>query len=193
MELQQIRAGLWRWTAVHPDAEADPEPGSPAGWPPEVGCVAYAAPDALVLIDPLVPRDGWPALDALAAGKQVATLMTLRLHGRSSEAVIDRYGASTDVPAGVEPMEIARADETMFWIPEHRALVPGDRLVSFGGGLRPCPDSWLGYLKNGLVAEALRGELRKLLELPIELVLVSHGEPVLEGGRDALAAALYSR
>jgi hypothetical protein len=81
----------------------------------------------------------------------------------------------------------------MFWLAEHRALVPGDRLVSFGGGLRPCPDSWLGYLKNGLTGQELREELRKLLELPIELVLISHGEPVLERGRDALAAALYSR
>ena len=36
----------------------------------------------------------------------------------------------------------------------------------------------------------LRELLRPLLELPIERVLVSHGEPVLSGGRDALAEAL---
>jgi hypothetical protein len=29
-----------------------------------------------------------------------------------------------------------------------------------------------------------------LLELPVEMVLMSHGEPVLVGGGDALAAAL---
>lgn len=150
-------------------------------------------PTPLVLIDPLVSDDGWTALDDLVAGNRVVALTTLRFHGRSREAVVERYGASTNVPAGVEPIEIARADETMFWLAEHRALVPGDRLVSFGGGLRPCPDSWLGYLKNGLTGQELREELRKLLELPIELVLISHGEPVLERGRDALAAALYSR
>ena len=36
----------------------------------------------------------------------------------------------------------------------------------------------------------LRESLRPLLDLPVELVLVSHGEPVLENGREAIAAAL---
>jgi hypothetical protein len=89
MELTQIRPRLYRWTAPHPDYEPDAEPDSPADWPEHVGCVAYEAPDGLVLIDPLVP-------DAL----------------------------------------------------------------------------------------------RPLLDLPIELVLVSHGEPVFSGGRDALERAL---
>jgi hypothetical protein len=32
--------------------------------------------------------------------------------------------------------------------------------------------------------------LTPLLELPVEQVLVSHGEPVLTGGREALAGVL---
>jgi hypothetical protein len=36
----------------------------------------------------------------------------------------------------------------------------------------------------------MRAALEPLLELPIERILVSHGEPVLTGGRDALARAL---
>jgi hypothetical protein len=36
----------------------------------------------------------------------------------------------------------------------------------------------------------LRAALRPLLDLPVELVLVSHGTPVLSGGRDAIARAL---
>ena len=35
-----------------------------------------------------------------------------------------------------------------------------------------------------------RRELEPVLDLPIELVLVSHGEPVFAGGREALARAL---
>jgi hypothetical protein len=35
-------------------------------------------------------------------------------------------------------------------------------------------------------------ELRPLLDLPIELVLASHGEPVLAAGRDALRRAIES-
>jgi hypothetical protein len=41
-----------------------------------------------------------------------------------------------------------------------------------------------------MTVNGLRVALRPLLELPIELVLVSHGKPVLEGGRDALERAL---
>ena len=59
-----------------------------------------------------------------------------------------------------------------------------------GGGLRLCPESWLGYLGSGLTLAQLRLVLRPLLELPIELVLVTHGEPVLSGGREALAEAI---
>jgi hypothetical protein len=38
--------------------------------------------------------------------------------------------------------------------------------------------------------EGLKERLRPLLELPVELVLVSHGEPVLQDGHAALSKAL---
>ena len=68
------------------------------------------------------------------------------------------------------------------------ALVPGDVLLGDGnGGVRMCPESWLpGTTKHGDLA----GSLAPLLELPIKRILVSHGEPVLDRGRAALAAAL---
>jgi hypothetical protein len=36
----------------------------------------------------------------------------------------------------------------------------------------------------------LRRTLRPLLDLPVESVLVSHGVPILSGGKPALATAL---
>jgi hypothetical protein len=79
----------------------------------------------------------------------------------------------------------------MIWLPEPCALVPGDRILGDGrGGLRLCPESWLGYLASGITLDGLREALRPLLDLPIELVLVSHGAPVLADGRAALARAL---
>jgi hypothetical protein len=192
----EIRPGLYRWTPSHPAYEPDPEPDSPADWPEQVGCVAYEAPDALVLVDPLVPDDLWAALDRLAKGRRVAVLTTIGFHRRSREAVVERYGASTsrakqNLPHGVETIPIRGAGETMVWIPEHAALVPGDRILGGrDGGLRLCPESWLRYLQSGMTREELRKALLPLLELPIELVLVSHGEPVLSDGREALAAAL---
>ena len=191
MELQELARGLWRWTAPHPEWEPPTETDSPADWPREVGCVAYDAGDTLVLIDPLVV-DGVDELDALARGKQnVAILTTIRWHGRSRDELGKRYDASSTVPEGVEAVEIPRAAETIFWIEEHRALVPGDRILGDRPpGLRMCPASWLRYL-DGVTHDELRQALRgTVLELPVELVLVSHGQPVLHNGRDELQRAL---
>ena len=200
VRIAELRTGLHRWTADHPDAETDPEPGSPADWGPQVGSVAYQAPDALLLVDPLVPDDGWAALDELVErhGQRVAVITTLQFHRRSRDAVVERYGASTSraketLPSGVETVRIEGAGETMVWLPEVGALVPGDRILGDGnGGLRLCPESWLRYLPSGMTRAQLREELRPLLDLPIELVLVSHGEPVLDRGREALARAIDS-
>ena len=193
MEPQELRPGLYRWTAPHPDFEPDPEPDSPADWPEQVGCVAYQGPEALVLIDPLVPEELWPALDRLVEGRPVTVLTTIAFHARSGDAVVKRYDASARLTRGVEMIRIPRAGEAMVWIPEHAALVPGDRILGGReGGLRVCPDSWLSYLPSGITGEELREALRPLLQLPIELVLVSHGEPVLAAGRDELERALSS-
>jgi hypothetical protein len=190
-----VRPGLHRWTTSHPDAEPTPKPGSPADWGPNVGCVAYEADDALLLVDPLVPEDDWVSLDELVGrhARPVMVFVTLPFHRRSREAVMKRYGATDGVPPGVETIEIAGAGETMVWLAGPRALVPGDRILGDeAGGLRLCPQSWLGYLGNGMTRAQLAEELRPLVDLPIELVLVSHGEPVLDGGREALARAIDS-
>jgi hypothetical protein len=200
MQVEELRPGLFRWTAAHPAWTPGAEPESPDDWPEQVGSVAFAAADRIVFIDPQLPAgddDGWRALDALVAahGPRVTVLTTMRFHGRSREQVAARYGAErpriadAEVP-GVEPRPVAGADETVIWLPGPRALVAGDRLIGrVGGGVRVCPQSWLDYLPELTVAD-LRRALRPLLELPVELLLVSHGEPVLGDGRAALAAAL---
>jgi hypothetical protein len=200
VSLTELRPGLLRWTARHPDAEEEPEPESAADWPPDVGCVAYLGRDAIVLIDPLVPEGGAVEreLDALVErqGGPVTILTTVRWHRRSRERLAERYRASTSrareqLPHGVVTIPVPRAGETLVWLPEHEALVPGDRLLGDGdGGLRLCPPSWLRYLPEAMTVEQLREALRPLLDLPVERVLVSHGEPVLAGGSAALAAAL---
>jgi hypothetical protein len=199
--LLELRPGLHRWTARHPDAEADPDPGSPSDWGPDVGSVAYEASDALVLIDPLVPADRADLQDELDAlvrrhGQRVAILTTLQFHRRSRGDLATRYGASTSrakktLPEGVETVQIRGAGETMVWLPEHGALITGDRLLGDERvGVRLCPESWLRYLPSKMTHKRLREALRPLLDLPVEMVLVSHGEPVLRGGGDAIAHAL---
>jgi hypothetical protein len=191
--MEELRPGLYRWIARHPDWEPDQEPESPGDWEPDVGCVAWAAPDGLLLIDPLVSE--WEELDALVErhGPAVHVATTLRFHARSRsrEEVLARYDADESLPAGAEAKQIERADETMFWLAEPRGLVCGDRLMGDGrGGVRMCPESWLSYLRGSCTLDQLREGLRPLLELPIEIVVVSHGEPVLSDGHAALERAL---
>jgi glyoxylase-like metal-dependent hydrolase (beta-lactamase superfamily II) len=102
--------------------------------------------------------------------------------------VTDAYRPGDRLPGGIEALPTARAAEVVFWIPQHRALVPGDVLLGGeDGGLRLCPPTWLPEASS---VEKVAESLRPLLELPVERVLVSHGEPVLEDGGAALAAVL---
>jgi hypothetical protein len=191
--MNELAPGLHRWTAPHPAWAPGAEPESPDDWPQHVGSVAFEAPSALVLVDPLV--EDWAPLDALVErhARPVVVLTTMRFHTRSRDAVAERYGATLaerdEAVEGVERIPIEDGDETMVWLPAPRALIPGDRLLGDGGGgLRMCPESWLRYRPTGLAE--LREGLRALLELPVQMVLVSHGEPVLHGGRAAIERAL---
>lgn len=207
MQVTEICPGLWRWTALHEE------------WGEEVGSVSCETEDGVVLVDPLVPSSEeerfWRALDrdVARAGGAAHVFLTVFWHARSAAAVRDRYrarlwapargraaverraGRVTDVvrpgqrlPGGVEARPTARGTEVVYWLPRFGALVPGDALLGDGeGGLRLPPASWLpSSTTRARLAEALR----PLLELPVERVLVSHGEPVLSGARRALAAAL---
>jgi glyoxylase-like metal-dependent hydrolase (beta-lactamase superfamily II) len=216
MRVTEIAPGLWRWTGRHPDW--NPSDGGPNGWEQEVGCVYLETPSAVVVIDPLVPPEDpdrfWEALDhdVERAGVPVHVLLTVCWHARSAAAIRDRYGAEIwahervlgveqreveptrtfvqgeALPGSVEPYDAARVDEAILWLPSHRALVVGDVMLGAErGGVRLCPARWLG---EGTGHDELRAALRPLLRLPVERLLVSHGEPVLRDGRVVLAGVL---
>ena len=188
MRVEEIGTGLWYWTGLHPDWT--PADGGPEGWEQEVGCVYYEAPAAVVLVDPLVPPEDperfYSALDrdVERAGLPVRVLMTVGAHERSCRELAERYGGTVgERPEGVE-VGAEALGEIVFWIPEHGAIVAGDVLITRGGHLE-VPRAWLGDAYDEAV-----GELAPLLELPVERVLVTHGDPVLEHGREALVDAL---
>ena len=199
IEIEQLATGLWRWVAPHPG-------WSPASeWPRDVASVYVEAADAVCLIDPLVPAGEeerlWAFLDRELerAAKPLATLLTLPWHRRSADVVAARYGSeregwelslrSREPPSGLEPIEIAHADERMFWIPGHRALVAGDVLLGTEGGeVAVCPVSWV--TRAATYPDEFVASLRRLLELPVEMILVSHGEAVRTAGRAALERAV---
>jgi hypothetical protein len=180
--MQELRPGLWTWTAHHPSwSEKDED------WGPEVRSYAYDSGACLVLFDPLAPPS---LIEGLIESQDIAVLLTAEWHKRSAGECVERYGAhifepTDDLPGDVEARRTYYDEEFAYWIPRHAALVTGD---AFGGerGFK-VQDTWL---PEGMTAEEMREGLRPLLELPIELVLVTHGEPVLEDGREALRAAL---
>lgn len=152
----------------------------------------HETPGHAVLIDPLVPAEDGELSSWLAsrcAGREVAVLETIRFHRRSAESLRERYGAAAGAP-GVERFAFPAAEETVYWIGEHRALVPGDLLVVNAGTLALCPQDWLDEMSGAPRRHELAAQMRVLLALEPELVLVSHGEPVQSGATAALAGAL---
>lgn len=200
MDVRELRPGLWRWTAAHPEWEHAEH------WGPEVGSVYAELPDALVMVDPLVPQDEedrfWEALDrdVERVGKPVHVLLTVHWHERSVAAVLDRYKATLwrpeekgTLPAGVHAEVVKGSDwvEALFFLEPHRALIAGDLLIGKAGGGIELPVGWFPKGEQDWAEQELKPELRKrLAELPIELVVVSHGEPVLDDGAAALERAL---
>lgn len=198
----ELRPGLWRWTAHHEE------------WKKEVAAVAFVTSSELVLIDPLLVGDQWQQLEQSLGGRQVHVLLTIHWHARSAADVAERFDGAriwahsrnraavarrapvTDVfriggelPAGLIALEARPRSEVLFWEPRSRALVVGDALLGDGengDGLHTCPGWWLPESTD--LAE-LRSALRLALDLPIELILPSHGAPVLSGVRRALAQA----
>ena len=98
--------------------------------------------------------------------------------------VTDVFRAGDELPGGIRAFQTARKAEVAYWLPEQGAVAVGDVLL--GSPLRLCPESWLGKQTH----DDLRASLRPALELPVERVLVSHGEPVLRDGHAALAAVV---
>lgn len=191
----EITPGLRRWTAFHDH------------WEEDVGSLAVQTSDGLVLIDPIDPPSEVAAADHVLItvywhGRSTGTLGAKRvwasarserpLKSRGIE-VTDPFRAGDALPDGIRALQTARSAEVVYWLPDQRAVVVGDVLLGAGAKPRPtsdplrlCPERWLGKGTH----DDLRRTLRPLLDLPVERVLVSHGEPILSGGKQALAAAL---
>jgi glyoxylase-like metal-dependent hydrolase (beta-lactamase superfamily II) len=185
--IEEVRPGLKRWVSVHPEWKPEEDQLDESYRP--VASVLHHAPNALVLIDPLVPDDLWPSLDAEVKARRAAVIVltTITFHARSRDEVAQRYGAKLGgEPDGVRTFPAERGDEVAVWLEQPRAIVFGDAIIGDrGGGLRLSP-----WSRSDEAREVTRRALRVLLDLPVELVLPSHGEPVLEHGREALAKAL---
>jgi hypothetical protein len=110
VDVQRIADGLWRWTA-----------------PPGVGCIYYEAPDAVVLIDPLVPAAeeekflAYLDRDIGRLALPVSVLLTDTASERSAPFLRERYRAGDRVPDTVEAYAVG--ERMAYFIGPHRALV----------------------------------------------------------------------
>jgi glyoxylase-like metal-dependent hydrolase (beta-lactamase superfamily II) len=185
--IEEIRPGLKRWTTTEHDWKPE-EDLLDVSYRPVASLLLHGT-DALVLVDPLVPGELWPALDDEVAesGAPAIVLTTISFHSRSRDDVARRYGAKLGgSPPGVQQFSMARGDEVALWLEEQRALVFGDAVLGDQqGGLRLTP-----WSKDAAGLARTCEAIRVLLDLPIELVLPSHGNVVLSDGKAALERAL---
>jgi glyoxylase-like metal-dependent hydrolase (beta-lactamase superfamily II) len=194
--VRELQRGVWHWEARHPGWTPS------EGWGPDVSSYAIEEGKRLLLIDPLSP----PSLvDELASGREPVVVLTCPFHRRDARAVVERLGASVFVPppdegdpdpvkghifeagdklpVGVEAFPGIDRNDLVLWIESRRALLAGDTLIDRGRGLE-FPADWA---TRGVPPDEIRESLRRLLELPVELVLPTHGAPT---DRDALERAL---
>ncbi len=203
---EELAPGLRRWTAHHEE------------WRKPVASLAVEAGEDLVLVDPLLAGGQWEALGQLAAGRRLHVVLTTHWHARSAAALAERwpqariwahsrsraavgrrapvsdvFRVGDELPGGLLALAARPRSEVLLWEPRHGALIAGDALLGDGergAGLHTCPASWLPA--SSPLAD-LRATLEPCLELPVRMVLPSHGEPVLEEAAAGLAAALHRR
>jgi hypothetical protein len=187
--MRDVADGLWLWRQRHPAWQDGSD------WEPEVASFAVESGGTTLLLDPLAPppgaREVWERIDALAP--EVVVVLKPD-HVRDVDLFVRWYAARAygpylfwrddvpktqlepvypgqELPGGVRAVHDGRgAMETPLYLPEQHALVFADALTAPGGVLRAWYTPW--HEERTLPA------LRDLLELPVEHVLVSHGEPV---------------
>jgi hypothetical protein len=209
----EIADGIWRWTARHPEWH-------PGEFGAEVASFALATDDDLLLIDPLLPDEGGApvlaAVDRLAKDRAVHALITIGYHVRSAAQLAERYGGriygppncrkrlrntalftdltpETPGPAGVRAFAIGkpRRTERPLWLPSHGALAFGDAIATTPDGeLRMWATDPIDDKRRRFYRDRFAPTLAPLLELPVEHVLATHGDPIVGGGAHGLRKAV---
>jgi glyoxylase-like metal-dependent hydrolase (beta-lactamase superfamily II) len=220
MQVTRLAPGLWRWTAPHPSWTPEqggpdgwPQEVGSVYCERERGVVLFdplapraGTPEAATF---------WDALDrdVSRAGGSVDVLLGNQYHGRSAREIRERYSATTwahrdaaealdvgplrtfadgdELPGGIEAFPIVglTPGEIAYYLPEHRAAIFADSLLGAGGGKVRLPRrDWAA--DGARYDSGLRPSLRRLLDLPLSALLVSHGEVVLHEAARALAEAL---
>jgi glyoxylase-like metal-dependent hydrolase (beta-lactamase superfamily II) len=198
--MNKVRDGIWQWTAPHPAWKEGVD------WDRLVSSYALDDGRRLYLIDPLdVPSE---VLAMAAQHGRDATLIVLTCpwHRRDVEKLAAELDAHVFVPhpdgsdqhpvhgsvytsgdklsGGIEVYPGMESNDLVLWFPSFGAVVAGDTLIERDGKLT-IPTDWIDSGRNSL--QNIKHQLRPLLELAVEVVLPTHGDPKTA---DDLRAAL---
>lgn len=193
--MEEILDGVHHWTAVHPNIGM------------EVNSY-YVAP-ARTVIDPILP-DG--ALEWFREREESPdrVVLTNRHHLRDSERLRDEFECrilchraglhefsdgpevegfafGDELAPKIQALEVGAIceEETALHVDRGPgALAIADGLINYGG-IRFVPDNLIGDNPEP-VKEGLRRSYARLLDRRFDALLFAHGEPIAEGGMDAL-------
>jgi glyoxylase-like metal-dependent hydrolase (beta-lactamase superfamily II) len=198
--MREIAPGIWHWTARHERIEIDVS--------------SHYLSEERVLIDPMLPPEGlgWfeqhdpPAHlvmsnrhhDRHAWRLQEAFGCTVHcvrngLHEIEGRGEVEPFDFGDELPGGIAVHEIGAIcpDEAALHIPRHGALVCADGVIRYGEELTFVPDQFMDDPED--TKRRLRDAYRPLLDLDFDLLLLAHGNPLPQGGKDALRAFVGSR
>jgi glyoxylase-like metal-dependent hydrolase (beta-lactamase superfamily II) len=186
--VREVATGIWHWQAPHPEWKPGQE------WDQLVSSYAIDLGDGVLLFDPLAVPDE-------LRERATAVVLTCPWHRRDAPQLGlpiyvpppdapdpdpvrgEVFRAGDTLPVGVRAFEGFEPNDLVLYVERRRAVVVGDTLIDRGNGLELNRD-WPG---EGLGVEQVIETLRPLLDLPVELVLPTHGEPT---ERAALERAL---
>jgi hypothetical protein len=194
--MEEILPGVLHWTALHPKIKFDVS--------------SYYALDSRTLIDPLTPDDVLAELREHAAPERI--VLTNRHHLRESETLaaefgcpilcheaglhefagggpdVDGFAFGDELGPGVQALEVGVIcdEESAVLLTGPGALCVADGVMNYGHTLAFVPDQLIGDDPEAIKAGLRRAYTRIATGEDFDALLLAHGDPIPEGGREAL-------
>jgi glyoxylase-like metal-dependent hydrolase (beta-lactamase superfamily II) len=189
--MREVATGVWHWQAAHP------EWNERQTWDEIVSSYAVDTGDNVLLFDPLdVPAE--------LLERASAVVLTCPWHRRDAPQLGlpiyvpppdppdpdpvrgEVFSGGDTLPVGVRAFEGFEPNDLVLYVESRGAVVTGDTLIDCGNGLEVHPE----WPVEAVAREDVVRRLQPVLDLPLEIVLPTHGDPA---DRAALERALSLR